>query len=711
MIYFIFLLTFSVFNFTAFPSVAIYRDAGEMASVCYTFGIAHPPGYPLYVLFGKIFTLIIPFGNIAYRINLMSAFFGALSCGILYLIIKGIADRGQRTKDGNLRSTLCALCSALVLAFSKTFWSVSLVAEMYTLNTVFIVLIIYLLFSDVKASAVLLAAFLFGLAMGNRIDIVLIAPGVLYLLISSKEIKKSPFARITGYALLFFLGFSVYLFLPIRSKTQPYLNWNKPDNIQTLVDTITRKTHGKTLDLISSRYTIGDVLSSEMKVYLKRTCKLFTYVGIPFMLLGFLYLYGKNRHFLVSIFLIYFISGPVFIAIAKMPPNPHALAIMEPHYLISDLILVLWFGCGIYYISEKLKRLKVLLLIIPVGLFVLNFYSQNMRFNFIAYDFAKNVFRSIPKNSIIISREDIQVFSQWYLQYAEKKREDITVIAKGLSGSRWYQEGLKKYKNTDVVSLNNPETFSQFYAINKNRSIYFTGDVEDYEMLGGKYFVYPYWLVFNVKEQKTAGYKPVDFENIYIIRNQLKPELYPDFFSQKIVSQYSDSLFRCGMFFTREGNIENAIVNFEKSISMKIDTPAAYFNLGWIYFQKNNFEKTEYYYKQSIKFYEKMHSEAIEYKSFPEVVDSIISDWAGVHNNLGTIYEKQNKLNETISEYEKAVKIKPDYADAHYNMAVAYWRLKSWQKVIENLEKVLRINPNHTDAQKYLFFARKNAGL
>jgi len=448
-----------------------------------------------------------------------------------------------------------------------------------------------------------------------------------------------------------------------------------------------------------------------MNVYLKRTYKLFTYAGIPFMLLGFLYLYRKNRHFLVSTFLIYFISGPVFIAIAKMPPNPHALAIMEPHYLISDLILVLWFGCGIYYLSGKLKKFSPVLLLIPAGLFVLNFHSQNMRFNFTAYDFARNVFRSIPKNSIIISREDIQIFSQWYLQFVEKKRSDITVIAKGLSGSLWYQEGLKKYKNTDVVSLNNPETFSQFYAINKNRDIYFTGDVEDYEMLGGKYFAYPYWLVFNIREQKTKDYKPLDLENIYIIRKPLKPELYPDFFTQKIISQYSDSLLKCGMFFLRVGNIENAIVNFEKSISMKTDTPAAYFNLGWIYFQKNEFEKTERYYRLAIKFYEKLHGEAIEYKSFPEVVDSIISDWAVVHNNLGTIYEKQNKLNEAISEYKKAVKIKPDYADAHYNMAVAYWRQKNWQKVIENLEKVLRINPNHTDAQKYLFFARKNAGL
>ncbi len=71
-----------------YPTISPYRDSGDMITSAYTLGIAHPPGYPLYVLLGKFFTIIIPFGNIAYRINLMSVFFGALSCGILYLLIK-----------------------------------------------------------------------------------------------------------------------------------------------------------------------------------------------------------------------------------------------------------------------------------------------------------------------------------------------------------------------------------------------------------------------------------------------------------------------------------------------------------------------------------------------------------------------------------------------------------------------------------------------
>ncbi|MEW6556709.1 MAG: DUF2723 domain-containing protein [Elusimicrobiota bacterium] len=734
MFYFLILTIFGIFTYTAFPSVAVYRDAGEMASVCYTFGIAHPPGYPLYVLLGKIFTVIIPFGNIAYRINLMSTFFGALTCSIVYLIVrdKGTWDsetEGRRDAKNSVHLSLCASVVALSLAFSKIFWSVSLVAEMYTVNTFFITIIIYTMTKIRDTSYLLshisylnLSAFLFGLAMGNRIDIVLIAPGILYLIIRDggtrdrgtekrRDAKNSVPLSLCASVAAFLLGFSIYLFLPVRSKTQPVLDWNKPDNVQALVNTITRKTHGKTLDLISTRYSISDVLSSEINVYLKRTYKLFTVAGIPFMFLGFLDLYKKNRNFLLSTSLIYFIAGPVFIAIAKMPPNPHALAIMEPHYLISDLMLTIWFGYGIYYISAKFQKFILLFLIIPISLFVLNYRAQNMRFNFVAYDFARNVFRSLPENSIIISREDIQVFSQWYLQFVEKKRADIAVIAKGLAGSLWFQETLKKYKNTTVISLANPETFTQFYAMNKNRNIYFTNDVEDYEMLGTKFFSYPYWLVFNIKDKKISGYTGLDFGEIYIIRKLLKSELYPDFFSQKIVTQYADSLFRTGMFFMKQNKINDAITNFEKAILLKPDMPAVYFNLGWIYWNMNNFEKTEYYYKQSIKFYAKMHKDALAYKSFPEVVSSIISDWVIVHNNLGTVYEKQNKFNDAISEYQKAVQIKPDYADAHYNMAVAYWQLQNWRKVVEELEKVLQINPNHTEAQKYLFIARRNAGL
>ena len=56
-------------------TVPAYRDSGDLVASIHTLGIAHPPGYALYVLLGKLFVTLLPFGNIAYRVNVMSAVF------------------------------------------------------------------------------------------------------------------------------------------------------------------------------------------------------------------------------------------------------------------------------------------------------------------------------------------------------------------------------------------------------------------------------------------------------------------------------------------------------------------------------------------------------------------------------------------------------------------------------------------------------------
>ncbi|MEW6679624.1 MAG: DUF2723 domain-containing protein [bacterium] len=55
--------SFEVYLHTLTPTVE-FHDSGELISVAYTLGIAHPPGYPLYTLLGEVFITLIPFGNI-----------------------------------------------------------------------------------------------------------------------------------------------------------------------------------------------------------------------------------------------------------------------------------------------------------------------------------------------------------------------------------------------------------------------------------------------------------------------------------------------------------------------------------------------------------------------------------------------------------------------------------------------------------------------
>ena len=78
---------------TLAPSL-LWGDSAEFQTLSYTLGMTHPSGYMTQIMFGKLFTYI-PVGNIAYRVNLMSAFFGALAVAETYSIVRLL--RGWRS--------------------------------------------------------------------------------------------------------------------------------------------------------------------------------------------------------------------------------------------------------------------------------------------------------------------------------------------------------------------------------------------------------------------------------------------------------------------------------------------------------------------------------------------------------------------------------------------------------------------------------------
>jgi len=106
----IFALALAVYYATLTPSLSYQSaDGNELATVCYTLGLAHSMGYPLYIWLGKLFTFI-PVGDIAHRTNLMSAVLGAAAVALLYLIMLTITNR-----------RLPSAFTALLFAFSDTF--------------------------------------------------------------------------------------------------------------------------------------------------------------------------------------------------------------------------------------------------------------------------------------------------------------------------------------------------------------------------------------------------------------------------------------------------------------------------------------------------------------------------------------------------------------------------------------------------------------
>src|SRR5947209_508958 len=116
-------------------------DYAEFQMCAAILGVPHPTGYPLYVLLGKLFTLL-PVGDVAYRVNLSSAIYMAGAAAVLFAVAaRLIASLGARTW------WWAAGAGAAFFALSPTVWSMALVARSYSLNALLVASVIFALVS------------------------------------------------------------------------------------------------------------------------------------------------------------------------------------------------------------------------------------------------------------------------------------------------------------------------------------------------------------------------------------------------------------------------------------------------------------------------------------------------------------------------------------------------------------------------------------
>ncbi len=115
----LFIASFGLYLRTLAPSL-LSGDFAEFQTIGYTLGIGHPTGYPVYILLAKLFTLL-PIGDIAYRVNLLSAFCAALTVVFVYLILRKLGAWKLPSAFG-----------AISLALTPLFWGFSSMAEVYT---------------------------------------------------------------------------------------------------------------------------------------------------------------------------------------------------------------------------------------------------------------------------------------------------------------------------------------------------------------------------------------------------------------------------------------------------------------------------------------------------------------------------------------------------------------------------------------------------
>ena len=704
---------FAIYLYTLFPTIAAYRDAGEMSTVGYLLGIAHPPGYPLYTLCIHLFSKIVPIGNFAYRTNIFSSIVSALSSVLLFWLYNFFVEKIYSKK--NFVVLLIGYLISLLFSFGYLQWYLSLVSEMYTFNILFAILILifcskYFFSSSIKVIYILF--FIFGLGITNRIDLVLFIPILIFVFFHYVKQQKNV-KNILILTFLFILGISCYIYMPLRSIKNPFIDWNNPETLTRLYSSLVRKTHGSTLDLISAGYQQGENFVDGIKFYFQHLWHNLSILGFVIMLFGVYKSFKLNKPFSFSLLFSWLLSCVYFIYKANMPPNPHSFAILEAHFLLPNVIIYVWLILGVVEIIKKYKNSQYIILVILFILvgynFLVNIKKLNKRTNFYAYDYTVNVLRTVPDNSIVVVKEDVQVFSLWYRKFVDKVRPKVYIVAAGLSGSEWYKQmcyNYFKYNNIPqifITSVQQPEILKEF--VDKNvllgYNIFFTPDVEIPKLQ--RLNLTNLGLLTSVTLQTKVENSMFLINNIYIFRGKYVYDLSWEFFSSDIIEDYSKSFGRAGYQLIKEDkNFDTCVNLYKTAIYMMSFFPFNYFELGYLYFTKNMFNNAYLYYKVGCEKFIEYLTLAEKYKAFPDVVEEIKNQTANCFLHLGVVYEKLGKIEKAIESYNKALSYNPYLPEAYYNLGVVYWHLKDWQKVVYYFKETLKLNPNHKEARFYL---------
>jgi len=684
----VFLGFFALYLWSLPPELMPYRDAGEFCLSAHTLGISHPPSYPLYVLLGHAADLLTP-GNHAYGLNLLSAAAGAAAAAVVYLALAARCGAWP------------AAAGALLLGLNSTFWTVSGVVEMYSLTLLLASVLLLLSFrleAGFRARLWFGAAFLYGLFLGCRTDILLWLPGLVILSFPQKGKLR------WGLTLLFFgLGLSIYLYLPIRSSQGPWLDWNHPASFSNLIGSLTRRGYGGTLDLLSKSYALGSMFLPNLRVY---GLHLWHNLSVPGLLLAVVGAASLSRRALFGTGLLYAASGPVFLYLANMPPNPHAMAIVEPHYLLSDMVLCVWAAHGVSALAGRWRWTAPALAALVAATAWLGgrFSEMRRRDCFIGTDFTRNLLRSVPPGSILVAKKDVQLFSLWHHQRVEGRRPDVATVAQGLAHSAWVHASEARFGGAlRLGPLRSREDFERFARENPDSRVYLSMDSEIPAGLG---LGPPSGLALPMSTGTRAGTSAWE---LFVRRGDYRYQERPEFFTSDLVADHAVARQRLGSRLLEERRLAEARECLLSAWSMKWLFPEAAMFLGYVELADGERDSSLRVYELADALFERTLALTREYHSLPDLAASVRASMVDTRLNYGVVCERMGDREGAERAYRRALEADPQSAKAHYNMAVLYWG-RDWDRVAAELEHALRIDPAYPEAAKFLAAARQKAG-
>jgi len=390
----IFLFVFAVYAYTAYPTIAP-RDSADLAAAALTARPAHPPGYAFYVLLGRAWLTLVPWGDAAFRLNLMASAAGAGAATGVFLLL----------------SRCCGfwpgLGAALALALSLPLWKFSLLCEMYSLQALFLSVLLLLAPGpdDVPSSVSLraaLSALLFGLGLVNHQALILAGPGLAVLW--WEDLRRKNFWRLCFP--LVALGLGLNLFLWVRTGSGPQA-WAM----------VTRQEYGTwQLSAGLSRPWSASLALDLLRHFAVELGRGTSWLVVLLGLFGAVELRRCPR-FAGGLAISVAGLGPVFFLMTRFDVSGWvARTVLESALVAPTVVLCVAAGFGLAWVARRWAPAAAIL---ATAIAVMGCWRHGSeayhRDDFSAYDYVKDLRRALPPGSVAVAAGDTALYGTRYL--------------------------------------------------------------------------------------------------------------------------------------------------------------------------------------------------------------------------------------------------------------------------------------------------------
>lgn len=390
-------------------------DSGELVTAVHVLGVPHPTGYPLYVLLGKLWTLLVPVGSVAFRMSLFSAAAAAVACGLLFAL-------ARRTG----LHPVAALVAALGLAFAPSFWGEANVQRVYALNAVFVVAATGAAWrwrAGRDARWLVFACLCCALGATNHTVMALVGMVLAGWAVATEPALLRRPRTIAACAAAVVVGLLPYAYLPLRSAMQPPLDWGDPETLPRFVDVVLRRQFWDRAwwegprDLVPIVADWATSLPAELG-----------WAGASLAVLGVVA--GWRRRLPVGFLLLVMAAN---VAALAAHGSRSDIFVWHRYYVPSYALAALLAGIGCHEVVTRLPRpMRWVPVLLPLAMLAGGWARFDRSRYRVAEDFAGRVLDAMPPGAHLVASDDNVLFVLMYLQLVEGRRPDVDLVMQGV---------------------------------------------------------------------------------------------------------------------------------------------------------------------------------------------------------------------------------------------------------------------------------------